>query len=135
MRMLPLAGLRAAAALAIGAALCGCAGTLPTSLSEEAPAPKVPMTGRWLLGAKDAPPCGMVFKAAANGQSGTIAPEGGCPGNFFTSRSWAFVNGGLQMNDHNGDTLAQLRPAGDRFTGESSGGGLSLTLSRPAVAQ
>jgi hypothetical protein len=124
---------RLAVAAVLSALLSACAGTLPSSVSEEAPAPKIAMAGRWLLAANNSPPCGMMFKSAADNQTGTIAPEGGCPGNFFTSRHWAFANGALQINDHNNDTLALLRTAGDHFEGESSGG-LLITLSRTPSA-
>ena len=44
---------------------------------------------------------------------GTIAPEGGCPGKFFTSRKWTFEQGGARsMRDHNGQPLAQLSMRG-----------------------
>ena len=39
---------------------------------------------------------------------GTIAPEGGCPGNFYTSRKWTFEQGSLVIRDHNGQPLGQL---------------------------
>ena len=54
---------------------------------------------------------------------GSIAPEGGCPGNFFTSRKWIFQEGGLTIQDHTGQTLAQLVLAGSsRFEGQASNG-------------
>ena len=61
----------------------------------------------------------MTFGAAAPAASeGTIAPEGGCPGKFFTSRKWTFDQGGLTIRDHNGQPLAQLSDAGRRFEGK-----------------
>jgi hypothetical protein len=61
---------------------------------------------------------------AANAQApeGTIAPEGGCPGKFFTSRKWSYDQGGLTMRDHTGLPLAQLTGAGGRFDGTATGG-------------
>lgn len=43
---------------------------------------------------------------------GTIAPEGGCPGNFYTSRKWALEQGNVIIRDHNNETLAQLTASG-----------------------
>ena len=60
---------------------------------------------------------------------GTIAPAGGCPGNFFTSRKWAFEHEMLVIRDHKGETLAQLSFAEGRFAGQGKDGA-SLTLSR-----
>ncbi len=60
----------------------------------------------------------MTFGAAnAQAPDGTIAPEGGCPGKFFTSRKWTYDQGGLIMRDHTGQPLAQLTGAGGRFDG------------------
>jgi hypothetical protein len=94
------------------------------------PDPTVTMTGRWLLSAPNAPPCGMAFGAAApQAREGSIAPEGGCPGNFFTSRHWAFEQGGLIIKDHTDQPLAQLRFTNGRFEGTSSAG-TPVTLAR-----
>ena len=60
---------------------------------------------------------------------GTIAPEGGCPGNFFTSRKWTFEHGMLIMRDFKGRPLAQLSYSGDHFEGQEANGG-ALTLSK-----
>ena len=67
----------------------------------------VTMTGRWILAAPNAPSCGMNFASSPGGQDGTIAPEGGCPGNFFTSRHWTLAQGTLTINDHENKPLAQ----------------------------
>ena len=61
---------------------------------------------------------------------GTIAPEGGCPGNFFTSRKWSFEQGSLVIRDHLGTPLATLAHASPgRFEGKATGG-LQMTLGR-----
>jgi hypothetical protein len=65
---------------------------------------------------------------AAFAPQGTIAPEGGCPGNFFTSRKWTFEHGMLIIRDFKSQPLAQLSYAGDHFEGEDATG--KLTLSR-----
>jgi hypothetical protein len=59
---------------------------------------------------------------------GTIAPEGGCAGNFFTSRKWTFEHGMLIIRDFKSQPLAQLSYSGDRFEGEDANS--KLTLSR-----
>jgi hypothetical protein len=100
------------------------------------PAPTVPpvtMAGRWTLSAVGAGSCAMTFGAAQTDVTeGTIAPAGGCPYNFFTSRKWTYSTAGLTIRDHNAQALAQLTPAGDdRFEGKT-GAGQDVTLSRIA---
>ena len=60
---------------------------------------------------------------------GTIAPEGGCPGNFFTSRKWTFEHGMLIIRDFKNQPLTQLSYSVDHFEGQDNSGG-KLTLSR-----
>jgi protease inhibitor Inh len=92
-------------------------------------APPEALAGRWMLASPGSGTCGMNFGAAPGAAEGTIAPEGGCPGNFFTSRKWTFENGSLVIRDHNGEPLAQLALAApSRFDGKAtSGQDLSLT--------
>jgi hypothetical protein len=117
---------QAAGAAALAVALAGCTGTLPGV--EPAPAaPKVEMSGRWLLSTPNAPSCGMSFGAGT--QDGTIKPEGGCPGNFFTSRHWTFEQDDLVIRDHNDEPLAKLHFAGGRFEGKSTDG-MQITVAR-----
>ena len=72
----------------------------------------------------------MNFGAVAGASEGTIAPEGGCPGNFFTSRKWVFEESGLVIRDHTGQPLAQLAFAPpSRFDGRAASG-QAVTLSR-----
>ena len=85
-------------------------------------APPEPMAGRWQLAAAGASQCVMNFGATPDAGEGTIAPEGGCPGNFFTSRKWTYDQTGLTMRDHTGQPLAQLSGAGGRFDGKATGG-------------
>ena len=91
--------------------------------------PPVDLTGRWKLTAAGRGACFMNFGNAPAAAQGTIAPEGGCPGNFFTSRKWTFEHGALIIRDHKSDVLAELSFAGGRFEGHQGGGG-ALTLSR-----
>src|SRR3974377_561407 len=53
------------------------------------------MAGRWMLSSPAGGACGMRFTGPPGAVDGTIAPEGGCPGNFFTSRRWAFDQNAL----------------------------------------
>jgi hypothetical protein len=122
-----------AGAIALGLALAACAGTLPDA--EQTPAaPKVEMSGRWLLSTPNAPSCGMSFGVGAqeDGQGGTIKPEGGCPGNFFTSRHWTLDKGDLVIRDHNDEPLAELHFVGGRFEGKSTDG-LQVTIARTVL--
>jgi hypothetical protein len=68
--------------------------------------------------------------ATPGAAEGTIAPAGGCPGNFFTSRKWTFEHDMLIIRDHKSDTLAELAFSAGRFQGQATGGG-SVTLARP----
>jgi hypothetical protein len=98
------------------------------------PAPKPPpvnMAGRWTLSATGSTSCGMTFGATSpDVTEGTIAPAGGCPFNFFTSRKWNYTEAGLTLRDHTAQALAQLVPAGlNRFEGKTNAG-QEVALSR-----
>jgi Protease inhibitor Inh len=71
----------------------------------------------------------MTFGNAPGATTGSVAPEGGCPGNFFTSRKWTFEHEALIIRDHKGAPLAQLSFADGHFAGQDAGGG-ELSLSR-----
>jgi len=72
----------------------------------------------------------MTFGGTPDATEGTIAPAGGCPFNFFTSRKWSYNTAGLVIRDHNAQVLAQLTPAGSsRFDGKT-GSGQDIALSR-----
>jgi hypothetical protein len=103
---------------------------LPVSATPHGPPPE-PMAGRWMFGAPGGtPPCVMTFGSQAGQGEGTIAPEGGCPGNFYTSRKWTFENGSLVIRDHNSQPLGQLAHAGPgRFDGKMQNG-QPVTLTR-----
>ena len=93
-------------------------------------APPEPMGGRWQLSAPGQSQCVMNFNAGAAEGEGTIAPEGGCPGNFYTSRKWTFEQGALVIRDHTGAPLGQLALASPgRFDGKATGG-QAVLLSR-----
>lgn len=93
-------------------------------------APPTNLGGKWTLSSAGAGSCAMNFGAQPEAVEGTIAPAGGCPFNFFTSRKWSYTIAGLVIRDHNAQTLAQLAPVGaDRFEGKASGG-QDVALSR-----
>jgi hypothetical protein len=91
--------------------------------------PPIQVAGHWRLAAAGGGACFMNFAQAAGAGQGTIAPEGGCPGNFFTSRKWTFEHGAMIIRDHKREVLAELSLAGGRFEGHQTGGG-ALSLSR-----
>ncbi|CAN0435938.1 unnamed protein product [Phaeothamnion confervicola] len=125
---------RRAVAIALTAmSLGGCAGGANTSslLSDRPPpgAADLTMVGRWLLAAPNAPACGLNFSARPGATEGSVAPEGGCPERFFTSRRWTLQQGALTISDDDKNTLGQFSLGGDGFEGKSSAG-TPLTLTR-----
>jgi hypothetical protein len=121
--------------LAVALMVAGCAGgQLPLNEQPAAspPASKFAMAGRWMLAAPGAPSCGMHFDGAVGARSGAIQPEGGCPGDFFTSRHWRMANGTLTINDHEHKPLGHLTFNGGQFAGTSTAGTpITLTRSSP----
>ena len=112
---------------AISIAGCGSDGTSGlggASTSDPAPAPPpVSIAGRWQLSSPGRGQCGMTFSAPSPAAAdGAIAPEGGCPGKFFTSRKWTYDNFGLVIRDHTGAALARLSAAGSGFDGKAAAG-------------
>ena len=128
----------AVAALLAAAVLAGCASSQPEPPPEAAaPPPPSPLptpppidlSGRWRLTVAGNGACFMSFGNGPAAAERTIAPEGGCPGNFYTSRKWTYERGMLIMRDHKGEPLAELSFAGGRFEGHQTGGG-AVSLSR-----
>jgi len=134
--------------LAIGAAaaLAACSGDrILTSTNPEPPPPPptaqpaargtptpppVDMAGRWQFASTAGGVCAMVFAAMPGGGEGTIAPQGGCPGKFFTSRRWVYEQDTLVLRDHKGEPLARLAfSPPDRFEGRT-GAGETISLSK-----
>lgn len=123
---------RAAGIALLVLTLAGCAGGssfFGDSKPSAPAAPEVAMTGRWILSAPNAPACGMNFVSRPGANEGTIAPEGGCPERFFTSRHWTLRQTTLTINDHENNPLAELNFAGGHFEGKSTAG-MPVTLSR-----
>jgi hypothetical protein len=112
----------AAGGILIASMLAGCAGGPFGDPAPIAPTAELEMSGRWILAAPNAPTCGMNFGAAPGAQQGTVAPEGGCPGKFFTSRHWKLDRGMLMIDDDQNQPLAQLNFAGGRFEGQATAG-------------
>ncbi len=128
---------RALAVLAALMAVAGCASEPkpdPVAAAAPPPAPPPPsppptdMAGRWHFTAAAGGGCFMTLGSTPGAAQGTIAPEGGCPGSFFTSRKWTFEHDNLIMRDHKGQTLAQLSFTGGHFEGQDNSGG-TVTLS------
>jgi hypothetical protein len=125
-----------AAAVVLAIAVGGCANHSepPPEVAAAPPPPPPPqpppiaLDGRWRFAAAGAGSCFMNL-AQTGAAQGTIAPEGGCPGNFFTSRKWTFEHGALIIRDHKSEVLAELSFAAGRFEGHQAGGG-TLSLSR-----
>jgi hypothetical protein len=121
------------------AALAGCAGVSLSTAPEPVAGAQIPraptpppfaIAGRWTLASPGKGQCAMTFGGTAGGATeGSIAPEGGCPGNFFTSRKWVFDHTGLSIRNHKNEALAQLSVSGSRFDGHSTSGE-PVTLSR-----
>ncbi|HEX5211326.1 MAG TPA: AprI/Inh family metalloprotease inhibitor [Pseudolabrys sp.] len=130
---MPTIGVTGGAVVAL--LLAGCAAN-PLGEATPAAAPERPliMNGRWILSAPNAPSCGINFEGAAGGQGGTLMPEGGCPGNFFTSRRWTLAQGALTIADENNQPLAQLAFADGRFEGKTTAGA-PVTLNREPSVQ
>jgi hypothetical protein len=119
-----MAVVRAATGVLVALTLTGCAGD-QFSLGSSAPAPTpmdVPMAGRWILTAPNAPSCGLEFNGTAGARSGNVAPDGGCPGNFYMSRRWAMEGSSLTITDDENQPLAQFKFAGTRFEGQTASG-------------
>ena len=108
----------------------GCSGAgLDWTGSSSAPvaappaAPPVNMSGRWLFSSPGRGQCHMTFGTSApTAVEGTIKPEGGCPGKFFTSRKWTHDQAGLTLRDHTGQALAQLSSEGPGYQGKATSG-------------
>jgi Protease inhibitor Inh len=114
--------LSTATLLAVAVTLTGCAGgpSLFGSATPAQPTAELSMPGRWMLSAPNAPACGMNFSAAAGQNIGTVVPEGGCPGRFYTSRRWALEKDTLTIIDDENNNLATLTFAGGQFEGKSA---------------
>jgi hypothetical protein len=126
-----MTAVRAATGALVVFTLTGCAGD-QVSVGSSAPAAApidASMTGRWILAAPNSPSCGLEFRGAEGARNGAVAPDGGCPANFYMSRRWAMEGSVLTIADEENRPLAQLRPGGARFEGQLANG-VPLTLER-----
>jgi hypothetical protein len=87
------------------------------------------LSGRWILSTPNAPSCGLEFGGTPGTRTGKVAPDGGCPGGFYMSRRWAMEGDALTITDDKRQPLAQLKPNGTRFEGQSIVGA-PVTLAR-----
>jgi hypothetical protein len=117
--------------MTVGGGPSGTQDATPVAVGPSAKPPPTNLAGRWTLSATGSTSCGMTFGANnPDATEGSIAPGGGCPFNFFTSRKWSYTDAGLTLRDHTAQALAQLTPAGpNRFEGKT-GSGQEIALSR-----
>jgi hypothetical protein len=128
MKITPLAFLGLAAA-ALGACTTS-SGSVPTATVSAPPTQAPEMNGRWVLSSTAGGVCAMNF-STAGASDGTIRPEGGCPGKFFTSRKWTYEGTSLVIRNHNSEPLGQLSTvAPGRFEGQMAAGGTPISLVR-----
>jgi len=138
-------GIKAAAILLVLipvlAVLSGCTNTErlgggPDQTSVPPPAPPPPaqpspppvdVAGKWKLSVAGSSACVMTFGGSTGASDGSIAPAGGCPGSFFTSRKWSYEHDRLVIRNHKGEVLVELSFAGGHFEGQGSNGAVSLT--------
>lgn len=120
---------RIAGGIVLAVVLAACASN--DGPTPPAPQPQNDISGRWMLAAPNAPACGIQFQGVPGQLQGTINPEGGCPGNFFTSKRWTFTQDTLTLTiaDQNNQPLAQFALRDGRFAGKSTAG-IPVTLSR-----
>jgi len=91
------------------------------------PPPPVDLAGRWKLTVADGGACFMTLGYTPGAVEGTVAPAGGCPGNFFTSRKWTFEHDMLIIRNHKGEVLVELSFADGGFRGKDTNGA-TITL-------
>jgi hypothetical protein len=107
-----------AATLALGGCLSDPGPSVTTSVAPST----INMAGRWALTAGGGTTCAINLTNITPTE-GEVRPEGGCAGNFFTSRKWALESGMVVLRDHNGQPLARLKQlAAGRYEGQSTGG-------------
>jgi hypothetical protein len=105
--------------------LAGC--TTDAGPTQPAQPQGIDMNGRWML-SNGVQTCGATF-ANADAASGTVRPEGGCPGEMFKSRQWSLENGRVVVRDHQAQPLATFSSGGLGLQGQGNDG-QPLTLTR-----
>jgi Protease inhibitor Inh len=91
--------------------------------------PPVDLAGRWKLSVAGGSACAITLGDSAGASEGSVAPAGGCPGKFFTSRKWTFEHDRLIIRDHKGEVLVELSFADGHFQGQGTAGA-AVTLTR-----
>jgi hypothetical protein len=91
--------------------------------------PPIDLAGRWKLSVAGGSACAVTLGDSAGASEGSIAPAGGCPGRFFTSRKWTFEHDRLIIRDHKGEVLVELSFADGHFQGQGTAGA-AVTLTR-----
>jgi hypothetical protein len=91
--------------------------------------PPVDLAGKWKLSVAGGGACAMTFGDTTGASDGPIAPAGGCPGSFFTSRKWSYEHDMLIVRNHKGEVLVELAFANGHFEGQAVSGG-TVSLSR-----
>jgi hypothetical protein len=125
----------AAFAAVLALAVAGCTSDRPSvasgpAASARAAAPAVDVAGRWTLASTAGGSCAVTLSGGPGAAEGSIKPEGGCPGKFYTSRKWSLQQGALVIQDHTGAQLAQLAMSSPSQFAGPGGSGQQLTLSR-----
>jgi len=87
--------------------------------------PPVDVAGKWKFSATSGA-CVMTLTANPGAADGTVAPAGGCPGAFYTSRKWSYEHDRLILRDHKGNVLIELSFAGGHFQGQGPNGAVTL---------
>jgi hypothetical protein len=88
--------------------------------------PPVVLAGKWRLSVAGSSACTMTFGVSTGASDGSIAPAGGCPGNFFTSRKWSYESDKLVIRNHKGEVLTQLSFTNGHFEGQAAAGAVTL---------
>ena len=126
-----MTAVRVATGVLVVFTLTGCAGDqVSVGSSAPAPAPIDAIYDRPLdVGRAELAVLRSGIRRCRGRPNGTVAPEGGCPGDFYMSRRWAMEGSVLTIADDENQPLAQLRPGGTRFEGQSTNG-IPVTLER-----
>ncbi|MBN8920305.1 MAG: AprI/Inh family metalloprotease inhibitor [Rhizobiales bacterium] len=130
--LVPRIALAAGLALAAGGCEMGRIGAdAPPSPSMTASiAAPADLAGRWALTTMGAT-CAVNIVPGTSPTEGGVRPEGGCAGNFYTTRKWTYEANGLVLRDHTGKPLAQLTLLGQgRYGGRTESGGQPVELMR-----
>jgi hypothetical protein len=133
--VLMLAMLTACASNPFGGQPDQTAATPPPPPPPPAPPPPAPppvdLSGKWKLSVAGSGGCVMTLGDNPGATDGSVAPAGGCPGNFFTSRKWTYEHDKLIIRNHKSEVLVELSFDNGSFAGQGISGGGTITLARP----